>query len=154
MYPERAYDRWTDIDPRTTWIAGWLKSNKKTKVVCICGTADIAISIEKWLRLKNGIKSAVFHEKLDLLQRDRAAAYFADLEQGAQILVCSEIGSEGRNFQFCNNLILFDLPLDPDVIEQRIGRLDRIGQTNVINIHVPIFLSLIHIYEPTRPERI
>lgn len=139
LYPERAYDRWTDIDPRTTWIAGWLKSNKKTKVVCICGTADIAISIEKWLRLKNGIKSAVFHEKLDLLQRDRAAAYFADLEQGAQILVCSEIGSEGRNFQFCNNLILFDLPLDPDVIEQRIGRLDRIGQTNVINIHVPIF---------------
>lgn len=139
LYPERVHDRWTEIDPRVVWVSEWLKSHKKTKVVCICGTADIAISLEKWLRLKKGIKSAVFHEKLDLLHRDRAAAYFADLEDGAQILVCSEIGSEGRNFQFCHTLILFDLPLDPDLIEQRIGRLDRIGQKNTINIHVPIF---------------
>ena len=139
LYPERTYDKWTEIDPRVAWIADWLQSNKKTKVVCICGTADIAISLEKWLRVKKGVKSAVFHEKLDLLQRDRAAAYFAELEEGAQTLICSEIGSEGRNFQFCHTLILFDLPLDPDLIEQRIGRLDRIGQKNMITIHVPIF---------------
>ena len=47
LYPERTYDKWTEIDPRVAWIADWLKSNKKTKVVCICGTADIAISLEK-----------------------------------------------------------------------------------------------------------
>jgi ATP-dependent helicase HepA len=51
--------------------------------------------------------------------------------------VCSEIGSEGRNFQFAHHLVLFDLPLNPDLLEQRIGRLDRIGQTEIINIHVP-----------------
>ena len=53
------------------------------------------------------------------------------------MLVCSEIGSEGRNFQFAHHLILFDLPDDPELLEQRIGRLDRIGQTRTIQIHVP-----------------
>jgi len=53
------------------------------------------------------------------------------------VLVCSEIGSEGRNFQFAHHLILFDLPLNPDLLEQRIGRLDRIGQHSIIQIHVP-----------------
>ena len=54
-----------------------------------------------------------------------------------QVLICSEIGSEGRNFQFAHHLVLYDLPLNPDLLEQRIGRLDRIGQNAVINIHVP-----------------
>ena len=66
---------------------------------------------------------------------DRAAAYFADEELGAQVFVCSEIGSEGRNFQFSNQLVLFDLPLNPDLLEQRIGRLDRIGQRHTVIIH-------------------
>src|SRR5690606_1504136 len=68
---------------------------------------------------------------------DRAAAWFAETELGAQALVCSEIGSEGRNFQFAQHLVLFDLPLNPDLLEQRIGRLDRIGQGPRIDIHVP-----------------
>ena len=42
---------------------------------------------------------------------------------GAQILLCSEIGSEGRNFQFAHHLVLFDLSLNPELLEQRIGRL-------------------------------
>ena len=53
------------------------------------------------------------------------------------MLLCSEIGSEGRNFQFASHLVLFDLPLNPDLLEQRIGRLDRIGQQNTVEIHVP-----------------
>ncbi|HRJ73937.1 MAG TPA: helicase-related protein, partial [Terrimicrobiaceae bacterium] len=69
-------------------------------------------------------------------QRDRNAAWFAK-EDGAQILLCSEIGSEGRNFQFAHHLVLFDLPANPGLLEQRIGRLDRIGQTETISIHVP-----------------
>jgi len=59
------------------------------------------------------------------------------METGAQVLVCSEIGSEGRNFQFAHHLVLFDLPLNPDLLEQRIGRLDRIGQTETSSLHVP-----------------
>jgi ATP-dependent helicase HepA len=73
---------------------------------------------------------------LNLIQRDRQAAYFADPE-GARVLLCSEIGSEGRNFQFAHHLILWDLPENPELVEQRIGRLDRIGQTSTIHIHLP-----------------
>src|SRR5207253_542636 len=82
------------------------------------------------------IKTGIFHEGLTLVQRDRNAAWFAE-DDGAQVLICSEIGSEGRNFQFSHHLVLFDLPLDPELLEQRIGRLDRIGQTQDITIHVP-----------------
>ena len=69
----------------------------------------------------------------------RAAAYFADSEEDAQVLICSEIGSEGRNFQFARHIILFDLPANPDLLEQRIGRLDRIGQRHTVEIHVAFF---------------
>jgi len=82
----------------------------------------------------------VFHEDLSLVQRDRNAAWFADNEN-AQILLCSEIGSEGRNFQFAHHLILFDVPFHPELLEQRIGRLDRIGQKNDIHIHIPYIVG-------------
>src|SRR5262249_47911084 len=103
----------------------------------ICRTQAKVTAIEATLRqqLKN-MKAAVFHEGLSLLQRDRNAAWFAD-KHGAQVLLCSEIGSEGRNFQFAHHLVLFDLPLDPEILEQGIGRLDRIGQTSEIQVHVP-----------------
>jgi len=51
------------------------------------------------------------------------------LPEGPSILVSTEAGGEGRNFQFCRRLVLFDLPWNPSVVEQRIGRLDRIGRT-------------------------
>jgi ATP-dependent helicase HepA len=78
---------------------------------------------------------------MSIIERDRAAAYFADEESSARLLICSEIGSEGRNFQFLNHLILFDLPTNPDLLQQRIGRLDRIGQKQIIQIHVPYLLN-------------
>jgi len=51
------------------------------------------------------------------------------LPEGPSILISTEAGGEGRNFQFCRRLVLFDLPWNPAVVEQRIGRLDRIGRT-------------------------
>ncbi|MNH09807.1 RNA polymerase-associated protein RapA [compost metagenome] len=87
--------------------------------------------------MRSGIPASVFHEGMSILERDRAAAYFADEEFGAQVLICSEIGSEGRNFQFAHHLVMFDLPAHPDLLEQRIGRLDRIGQKHTIQLHIP-----------------
>tara|TARA_R110002167_G_scaffold3623_4_gene17682 strand:- start:56323 stop:59331 length:3009 start_codon:yes stop_codon:yes gene_type:complete len=130
---------WTSVDPRVKWLVEFLQSNRGEKVLLICAQDVTAMSLEKYLRVNAGIRSSVFHRHMDLLDRDRAAAYFAGTESSAQILVCSEIGSEGRNFQFCRHMILFDLPLNPDLLEQRIGRLDRIGQKHTIQIHVPIF---------------
>lgn len=128
---------WTEIDPRINWLTQQLKQLRPDKVLVITSSADTVLDIAEGLRVKSGIHAAVFHEGMSLVDRDRAAAFFADQEYGTQVLVCSEIGSEGRNFQFAHQLIMFDLPLNPDLLEQRIGRLDRIGQTQTIQIHVP-----------------
>ncbi|MBF7141496.1 MULTISPECIES: RNA polymerase-associated protein RapA [Pseudomonas] len=130
-------NRWWRFDPRVTWLIDTLKSLKKVKVLVICARAETAMDLEDALRVRSGIPATTFHEGMSILERDRAAAYFADEEYGAQVLICSEIGSEGRNFQFAHHLVLFDLPAHPDLLEQRIGRLDRIGQKHVIQLHVP-----------------
>lgn len=139
LHPETSLpeDQWLAEDPRVSWLEQQLKSLRPEKVLVICANASTAIALEHHLHLRAGIRSAAFYEGLSILERDRAAAYFADTEAGAQTLVCSEIGSEGRNFQFAHHLVLFDLPLNPDLLEQRIGRLDRIGQGEQVNIHVP-----------------
>ncbi|MDC9612514.1 RNA polymerase-associated protein RapA [Xenorhabdus khoisanae] len=144
LYPERIYQEfegenatWWNFDPRVEWLLGFLMANRDEKVLVICAKAETALQLEQILREREGIRSAVFHEGLSLLERDRAAAYFASQEEGAQVLLCSEIGSEGRNFQFANQLVMFDLPFNPDLLEQRIGRLDRIGQSRDIKISVP-----------------
>ncbi len=131
--------KWLKTDSRVEWLVDFLKQQRDNKILVICARADTALELEQYLNLKQGFNSAVFHEGLSLVARDRAAAYFADEEQGAQVLVCSEIGSEGRNFQFSSQLVLFDLPLNPDLLEQRIGRLDRIGQRHKVLLHVPCY---------------
>lgn len=136
---DRQAETWTDFDPRVDYLIGLLKSLKKEKVLVICAHAQTAIDLEAVLRVKEGIRAAVFHEGLSIFERDKAAAYFAQDEDSAQLLLCSEIGSEGRNFQFSHHLVLFDLPSNPDLLEQRIGRLDRIGQTEIIRLHIPYF---------------
>jgi len=129
---------WWRNDPRVAWMTTTLKQIKPAKALVICARGDTAMDLEDALRVA-GFRAAVFHEGLSIVSRDRAAAWFADNEDGAQVLVCSEIGSEGRNFQFAHHLLLFDLPLNPDLLEQRIGRLDRIGQTETIRIHLGYF---------------
>jgi ATP-dependent helicase HepA len=128
---------WLMLDPRITWLVEWLDTHKNEKVLLICAQQQTAQELHEYLKMRTIFASAVFHEGMSLIERDRAAAYFSDAEEGAQILICSEIGSEGRNFQFAHHLVLFDLPLNPDLLEQRIGRLDRIGQTDTVHLHVP-----------------
>lgn len=143
LYPETqnhtASEQWWTFDPRFHAVVRLLKQHRGEKFVLICAHASTVLDIDSGLRIKHGIHAAVFYEQQTLIERDRAAAFFADADENCQILLCSEIGSEGRNFQFAHHLILFDLPQHPDLLEQRIGRLDRIGQTQDIQIHVPYF---------------
>ena len=140
-FPHRVYHQVTidatEGDEKIHWLIDFLKSHRNEKILVICKTAQTAIQLEQILREKEAIRSAVFHERMSIIERDRAAAYFADTDNSAQVLLSSSIGSEGRNFQFACYLVLFDLPENPDLLEQCIGRLDRIGQTRDVQIYVP-----------------
>ncbi|NVF14469.1 RNA polymerase-associated protein RapA [Vreelandella maris] len=154
IYPDAAYrelsndplngEDWWHIDPRVNWLLEKLSDDSESgfaneKVLIIAHHRETAEGLAEGLRVLGGYHAPVFHEDLSLIERDRAAAAFADEEGGVQVLVCSEIGSEGRNFQFCRHLVMFDMPQHPDQLEQRIGRLDRIGQRHAIELHIPTF---------------
>tara|TARA_R110000824_G_scaffold222202_1_gene409729 strand:+ start:143193 stop:146138 length:2946 start_codon:yes stop_codon:yes gene_type:complete len=154
IYPDAAYrelsndplngEDWWHIDPRVNWLLEKLSDDSESgfaneKVLVIAHHRETAEGLAEGLRVLGGYHAPVFHEDLSLIERDRAAAAFADEDEGVQVLVCSEIGSEGRNFQFCRHLVMFDMPQHPDQLEQRIGRLDRIGQRHAIELHIPTF---------------
>ncbi|MGO1430626.1 MAG: RNA polymerase-associated protein RapA, partial [Halomonas sp.] len=154
IYPDAAYrelsndplngEDWWHIDPRVNWLLEKLSDDSEggfanEKVLVIAHHRETAEGLAEGLRVLGGYHAPVFHEDLSLIERDRAAAAFADEDEGVQVLVCSEIGSEGRNFQFCRHLVMFDMPQHPDQLEQRIGRLDRIGQRHAIELHIPTF---------------
>ncbi len=117
-------------DPRVRWLVEqsgrWAgKPDEKTLVfVAHRETLDLLrTAIER-----QGRRAGIFHEELTAERRDIEVAQFR-LPEGPQVLISTEAGGEGRNFQFCRRLVLFDLPWNPSVVEQRIGRLDRIGRT-------------------------
>ncbi|MFC4728170.1 RNA polymerase-associated protein RapA [Coralloluteibacterium thermophilus] len=130
--PEPGYDY--ARDPRMDWLLATLDALAPAKVLVVCRSRAKVQAIEDALRGRADLAVTRFHEDMTLLQRDRNAAWFADPE-GARILVASEVGAEGRNFQFAQHLLFWDLPLDPDMLEQRIGRLDRIGQRGDVHLH-------------------
>lgn len=146
-FPERRYHPHTlsfdslsgdsALTAKAAWLHEFARKQVGDKILVMMQSQLQVEEVAALLRIKYGRHSAQFHEGMTLLERDRAAAFFADTEDGAQILLSSEIGGEGRNFQFARHLVMLDLPSHPDKLEQRIGRLDRIGQLEAFDIHVP-----------------
>ncbi|MBF0538717.1 MAG: DEAD/DEAH box helicase family protein [Nitrospirae bacterium] len=97
------------------------QSEKKVVFTQFLSTMDYITA----LLLQHQLHYVTFSGKLNSKQKDEAISRFRD---EVNILVCTEIGGEGRNMQFCNTMINYDLPWNPMRIEQRIGRLHRIGQ--------------------------
>jgi ATP-dependent helicase HepA len=84
-----------------------------------------------------GLEALLYEDAPSIEARDRLVARFRDPE-GPMILLSGESGGEGRNFQFSHHLVCADLPESPLVLEQRIGRLDRLGQTHPVEIHLVV----------------
>jgi ATP-dependent helicase HepA len=126
-------------DPRLAWLCemapAWRASGDKT-LVFVAHRETL-----EWLRAalsrRVQLATAVFHEELSSVRRDIEVAQFR-LAEGPSLLVSTECGGEGRNFEFCRRIVLFDLPWNPLVAEQRIGRLDRIGRR--LPVEVAYFL--------------
>lgn len=125
---------------KVTYLKELLDKNPDQKVLVITHSKDLVLKIQRSLHKITTVNVGVFHSDQTIMERDRQAAWFAE-PNGARVLLCTEIGSEGRNFEFAHHLYLFDIPKVPEQLEQRIGRLDRIGQTSNINIHVPYIKS-------------
>jgi len=119
------------------WIATFLLQNRRKKTLLICQTKEKVMEIRSYLQQRTAITPALFHEEMSIIQLDKNAAWFAEPE-GTNLLISSEIGSEGRNFQHADFLLLPDMPSDPEKFEQRIGRLDRIGRKKPVSIIVVV----------------
>lgn len=136
---KRTFQSHPSHDSRFAWIQSFLSQNHE-KILVICANKErveqLAAFLDPQYNQLGKRKISIFHEGLSIIDRDLQAAWFSR-NDGAQVLISSEIGGEGRNFQFVKKLVLFDLPMHPDLLEQRIGRLDRIGQGSEIEIFVP-----------------
>lgn len=122
-------------DPRLDWLGEmapkWRAAGDKTLV--FVAHRESLETIKTAMSRRAQLRVALFHEDLSPGQRDIEVAQFR-LPTGASMLISTECGGEGRNFEFCTRLVLFDLPWNPMVVEQRIGRLDRIGRTIPVEI--------------------
>ena len=118
-----------DMEIRALVISVWVT----TPTGCCSLTMSKRLMFLAVMSLLAHLRVGVFHEDLSAVRRDIEVAQFR-LGSGPSMMVSTECGGEGRNFQFCNRLVLFDLPWDPMVIEQRIGRLDRIGRRHDVEI--------------------
>ncbi len=131
----RLANRAVENDPRLDWLArqarGWRNAGDKTLVFVKHRESLEIIRGEMSRRVQ--IRVGLFHEDLSPARRDIEVAQFR-LAGGPSMLICTECGGEGRNFQFCTRVVLFDLPWNPMEVEQRIGRLDRIGRKIPVEI--------------------
>ncbi|RMH19205.1 MAG: hypothetical protein D6696_11235 [Acidobacteria bacterium] len=124
-----------EADPRPRWLAeqaaGWMAAGEKALVfVAWRETLD---RLKSHLERAGRTRVGIFHEDLSPERRDLEVAQFR-LADGPAVLISTECGGEGRNFTFCDRLVLYDLPWHPAVVEQRIGRLDRIGRSKPTEI--------------------
>jgi SNF2 family DNA or RNA helicase len=130
---EKGDSRWLELYERYVAIAQggkekalleMLKRNPEEKKMVFIHHRDTLNHLDNLLT-HQAIPFARFEGSLSGEDKDTAIARFRDQ---VPVFLCTESGGEGRNIQFCNTLINFDLPWNPMAIEQRIGRIHRIGQ--------------------------
>ena len=123
-------ERWAAIESggKETALVDLVRRNPTEKKLVFVHSRETLAHLATRLE-RSGISLARFDGSLSGPEKDAAIAAFRD---HATILLCTQSGGEGRNIQFCNTLINFDVPWNPMAIEQRIGRIDRIGQSREV----------------------
>ena len=126
------HDRYSALPPGSKEIAliDLLKRNPNEKKMVFVHHRETLSRLDGLMR-REGASFTRFDGSMSGPDKDRAVEQF---RTEVPLLLCTESGGEGRNLQFCNTLINFDLPWNPMAIEQRIGRLHRIGQERQVFI--------------------
>jgi SNF2 family DNA or RNA helicase len=128
---------------RSTQIHSWAKAEaleKLLKTILRDPTEKVIIfthfrrTLEKLAELlrRMDVDFVQYHGEMDMPSKNQA---IADFESRASILLSTEAAGEGRNLQFCRTMINFDIPWNPMRIEQRVGRIHRVGQTRDVRIY-------------------
>ena len=120
----------TTLDtPKNTALLKLIHASREKMIVFVkyMGTLEHLKEFLEW----HDIPTALFHGQMDNQRKDREIETFREEKQ---VLLTTEIGGEGRNLQFCCQMVNYDLPWNPMKIEQRIGRIHRIGQEKEVQI--------------------
>jgi SNF2 family DNA or RNA helicase len=121
---------WAKADALEKLLATILRDPTEKAIIFTHFRRTLALLAERLRKL--GISLVVYHGEMDIPSKNQA---IDDFEHRAQVLLSTEAAGEGRNLQFCRTLINFDIPWNPMRIEQRVGRIHRIGQTREVRIY-------------------
>ena len=121
---------WVPNTSKTARLLELLEISKKKVLVFSRFTATLEEIAQRLS--ESGISFSMFQGNMSAAEKDHAVGNF---QNGNNVMLCSEIGGEGRNLQFCSTMVNFDLPWNPMKIEQRIGRIHRIGQTRPVHVY-------------------
>lgn len=132
-------ERLAELAAQAESITDWAKADALEKVIRSAGDDRIIIFTHFQATLDAlaerlaamGVDFIPYHGGLSIEKKDEAIRRF---EEEGQILLSTEAAGEGRNLQFCHVMINFDLPWNPQRIEQRVGRIHRVGQTERVEI--------------------
>lgn len=126
-------------DARLRWLVQTIRSLEPEEKLLVFVESVVAVrALREALAGLLNEDIAVFHRELAPRDQDRQVAWFRDAV-GPRVMLSTEAGGEGRNFQFCHKVVLYDLPWRPATVEQRIGRVDRVGQQRDVDVLVPHF---------------
>ena len=132
-----------DLADQSTQIDTWAKADALEKLLknLLHDPAEKVIIFTHFRRTldqlaerlqRMGLNLVIYHGGMDTASKNEVITIF---EREAQVLLSTEAAGEGRNLQFCRVMINFDIPWNPMRIEQRVGRIHRVGQTRDVHIY-------------------